>query len=105
MKYTPLSFVFLIASFSTSAAQQFGDPIIGERKAPSCIYCHTKDGSPENSGYPHLNGQNAEYLYQSMKSYQTGQRKGPLAEMMKAQLQKLNDLDLKDVAAFYAELP
>lgn len=38
-----------------------------------------------------------------MKSYQAGERKGPLAEMMAAQLKMLNDEDLRDVAAFYAE--
>ncbi|MGF1806922.1 cytochrome c, partial [Aliivibrio sifiae] len=42
------------------------------------------------------------YLYSSMKAYQNGERTGPLALMMKAQLQRLNDQDLKDIAAFYA---
>lgn len=46
--------------------------------------------------------QNEMYLYLSMKSYQNDERKGPLAQMMKAQLQRLNDQDLRDIAAFYA---
>ncbi|WP_423839519.1 c-type cytochrome, partial [Vibrio cholerae] len=29
-------------------------------------------------------------------------RTGPMAEMMRAQLQRLNDQDLRDIAAFYA---
>ncbi|CAM2866760.1 cytochrome c553 [Vibrio fluvialis] len=37
-----------------------------------------------------------------MKAYQNGERSGPLAQMMQAQLQKLNDEDLRDIAAFYA---
>ncbi|POF57790.1 cytochrome C554, partial [Vibrio vulnificus] len=52
---------------------------------------------------PHLAGQNEQYLFDSMKSYQNGQRTGPLADMMQAQLQRLNDQDLRDVAAYYAQ--
>ncbi|MBY8080975.1 hypothetical protein KW484_07230 [Vibrio fluvialis] len=37
-----------------------------------------------------------------LKAYQNGERSGPLAQMMQAQLQKLNDEDLRDIAAFYA---
>lgn len=55
-----------------------------------------------DSSYPNLDMQNEMYLYNSMKSYQNDERKGPLAKMMKAQLQRLNDLYLKDIAAFYA---
>ncbi|HDV5564351.1 TPA: cytochrome c, partial [Vibrio cholerae] len=49
-----------------------------------------------------LDGQNPEYLYSAMKAYQLGERTGPMAEMMRAQLQRLNDQDLRDIAAFYA---
>jgi cytochrome c553 len=39
-----------------------------------------------------------------MQAYKKGDRIGPLAEMMRAQLQNLNDDDMRDVAAFYSEL-
>ena len=37
-----------------------------------------------------------------MKAYQSGDRQGAYAEMMRAQLSKLDDQDLRDIAAFYA---
>lgn len=39
-----------------------------------------------------------------MKAYQNGERLGDYAEMMRAQLSKLNDQDLKDIAAFYSSI-
>ena len=88
----------LFISFNTSA----GDAKLGKLKAPSCVFCHGQIGKAVSSSYPNLNMQNEAYLYSSMKSYQNDERKGPLAQMMKAQLQRLNDQDLKDIAAFYA---
>lgn len=37
-----------------------------------------------------------------MKAYQNGDRQGDYADMMRAQLSKLNDQDLKDITAFYS---
>ncbi|MGX9994644.1 c-type cytochrome [Vibrio sp. JZG120] len=88
---------------SASHAAPFGDADKGKIKSPSCVYCHGATGVAGNNAYPNLAGQNAQYLYDAMKSYQAGERKGPLAEMMGAQLRMLNDEDLRDVAAFYAE--
>lgn len=83
-------------------AEPFGDPQLGKIKAPSCVFCHGQTGIAVNPSYPNINGQNASYLFQSMKDYQNGNRKGPLAEMMKAQLSRLNDEDLKDIAAYFS---
>ncbi len=88
---------------STIYANPFGDAEKGKIKAPSCVYCHGSNGISNNATYPNLAGQNPEYLYNSMKAYQEGLRTGSLAEMMKVQLRMLNDDDLRDVAAFFAE--
>ncbi|HCG5245781.1 TPA: cytochrome c [Vibrio parahaemolyticus] len=87
----------------TVYANPFGDAEKGKVKAPSCVYCHGTNGLSSNDAYPNLAGQSPKYLYDSMKAYQDGLRTGPLAEMMKAQLRMLNDEDLRDVAAFFAE--
>jgi len=86
----------------TLADTSFGDAELGKVKAPSCIFCHGVDGTASNLSYPNIKGQNPQYLYQSMKDYQNGNRQGPLAEMMKAQLSRLNDDDLKDIAAYFS---
>ncbi|WP_428775852.1 c-type cytochrome [Vibrio sp.] len=90
-----------ITSFSASA-EQFGDPELGQMKAPSCVFCHGRNGEATNPAYPNLKGQNAQYLYQSMKAYKNGERPGAYGEMMKGQLKNLNDEDLRDVASFFA---
>ena len=94
--------IALLCASNTTYANTLGDPVKGKLKAPSCIFCHGETGKAMNSSYPNLDMQNEMYLYNSMKSYQNDERKGPLAQMMKAQLQRLNDQDLKDIAAFYA---
>jgi cytochrome c553 len=87
---------------TVGAANSFGNAELGKTKSPSCIFCHGKEGKAVNPSYPNLNGQNAQYLFQSMKDYQQGNRSGALAEMMKAQLSMLDEQDLKDIAAFYS---
>ncbi|RJX71371.1 cytochrome c [Vibrio sinensis] len=97
--------LFTVLASSTVSASSFGDAKLGKIKSPSCVFCHGQTGIAANSSYPNLNGQNAPYLYQAMKDYQQGTRTTPLAQMMAAQLRQLDDQDLKDVAAFYAEQP
>ncbi|QXO16446.1 c-type cytochrome [Vibrio ostreae] len=79
-----------------------GDPDLGKQKIPSCPFCHGGDGIAENPRYPNLKGQDKGYLLSAMQAYKKGQRKGPMAEMMQTQLQRLNNEDLNDIAAYYA---
>ncbi|CAK1692848.1 Cytochrome c553 [Vibrio crassostreae] len=97
------SFAFLLLTLSPSLhASDFGDPQLGKMKSPSCVFCHTSTGDTSHPDYPKLSGQDSTYLYNTMKAYQNGDRQGAYAQMMQAQLSKLNDQDLKDIAAFYA---
>ncbi|MCG9698851.1 cytochrome c [Vibrio natriegens] len=100
LKY--LLFISVIFAPATMANPS-GDATKGKIKSPSCVYCHGATGISVNETYPNLAGQNAQYLFNAMKSYQNSERQGPLAEMMASQLKMLNDEDLRDVAAFYAE--
>ncbi|WP_194437343.1 c-type cytochrome [Vibrio fluminensis] len=98
--------IYLLALLSISSvtqAEPFGDAELGKVKSPSCVFCHGPTGKAANPSYPNLNGQNAQYLYQSMLDYQQGKRTTSMAQMMAAQLRQLNDQDLKDIAAFYAQ--
>lgn len=97
------SIILLIATLSFSLhANGFGDPKLGKLKSPSCVFCHAVTGDNTNNAYPNIFGQDPTYLFNTMKAYQDGSRKGDYAEMMQAQLSKLNDQDLRDIAAFYA---
>ncbi|GAK82525.1 cytochrome c553 [Vibrio ponticus] len=98
-----LAVIALFAITPLTHAQPFGDAKLGKVKSPSCVFCHGATGIANNPSYPNLNGQNAQYLYQSMLDYQQGKRTSSMAQMMAAQLRQLNEQDLKDIAAFYAE--
>ncbi|EGU31546.1 cytochrome c553 [Vibrio ichthyoenteri ATCC 700023] len=100
-----LSFLAPLSIAQSAYAEPFGDAKLGKIKSPSCVFCHGQTGKASNPSYPNLNGQNAAYLYQSMLDYQQGKRTGGMAQMMGAQLRNLNEQDLKDIAAFYAEQP
>ena len=82
LRYVLLASLILSSSV---VAKPFGDAEKGKLKSPSCVYCHGSNGITTNDAYPNLAGQNAQYLYDSMKAYQEGLRLGPLAEMMAAQ--------------------
>ncbi|MEZ8196165.1 c-type cytochrome [Vibrio cortegadensis] len=106
--FKPLLTLLISVSYLTSLpsiASSFGDPQLGKIKAPSCVFCHGPNGIAQNNAYPNLNSQNPQYLFNAMKAYQNDQRTGDYASMMKTQLQRLNDQDLKDIAAFYSSLP
>lgn len=93
-----------LLSFHHTVLANEGNPIEGQKKSPSCVFCHSVEGPEPNPAYPNLKSQNEQYLFNSMKDYQEGARTGAMAEMMKAQLRHLNDQDLRDIAAYYSSL-
>lgn len=91
-----------LVSVTSLAANAEGDPELGQQKAYTCQFCHGQTGYTPKADYPHINGQNAGYLYNAMKSYQVGERGGAMGNMMRQQMSVLSDQDMKDIAAFYA---
>ena len=100
-RYSIALTMFFISS-PLLAAMPVGKSDLGQKKAYSCQFCHGATGYSQRGGYPHLNGQNAQYLYNAMLSYQHGERGGVMGKMMQQQLSALNEQDLADIAAFYA---
>ncbi|GHA51826.1 c-type cytochrome [Photobacterium aphoticum] len=100
-------FLSLLTLFSLPAfsAMPDGNAEAGQTKAFSCQFCHGTNGVAVKDGYPHMNGQNALYLYKAMKAYQNDERLGDYGKMMKQQLSALNDQDLADIAEYYAKQP
>jgi cytochrome c553 len=78
-----------------------GDPAAGRIKGETCLGCH----AVENYGnvypsyhVPKLGGQNAGYIVQALKAYQSGQRKHGT---MHANSSSLSEQDMADIAAFF----
>ena len=82
-----------------------GDPDAGEALASGCASCHGGDGIAAVDRYPSLAGQNGEYLFQAMKAYQNGNRRGGQATVMHGQVSGLSEQELRDLAAYYAAMP
>jgi len=67
-----------------------------------CVACHGQTGISPIPTNPNLAGQYADYLEQAQAQYKRGDRKGPNAIAMQAQLMAVSDEDLAAIAAFYA---
>ncbi|MBV7300465.1 c-type cytochrome [Enterovibrio paralichthyis] len=93
----------LLAPLTSSALENAGNAELGQQKAYTCQFCHGATGYAPRPDYPNINGQNAQYLFNAMKAYKTGERSGAMGNMMKQQMSVLNDQDMKDIAAYYAE--
>ncbi len=79
----------------------FGDAKAGKAKVATCAACHGSDGNSTNPEWPSIAGQHPEYTYEQLKMIKEGTRSAPL---MAGQLNNKNDKDLKDIAAYFAEL-
>ncbi|MGF1886221.1 cytochrome C [Photobacterium profundum] len=101
------SIVFSSTTFSSgnvSMGITTTDTNAGKIKAYTCQFCHGSNGIAANPTYPNINGQNEQYLYQSMKAYQNGERTNTMGKMMKQQLSSLKNQDLADIAAYYSTM-
>ncbi|MBE4600158.1 c-type cytochrome [Vibrio navarrensis] len=87
-----------------SGSVMAGDIAAGQAKSAICAACHGVDGIAVIPGYPHLKGQNEQYLVSSIKAYKNKERTGGLAVVMQAQAAMLSDADIANVAAYYASL-
>jgi cytochrome c553 len=77
---------------------------IGEAPAAAivCTACHGAAGISSIPTNPHLAGQQQDYLEQAVLQYKNGDRKGPNAIAMQAQVNAIAEEDLAAVLAFFA---
>ncbi|MGV6852811.1 MAG: c-type cytochrome [bacterium] len=89
----------VLAAFSTNA-WALGDAVQGKEKSTVCGSCHAPDGNSNNTLYPKLAGQHADYIYHSLKAYKDGSRNNPI---MKGMAAGLSDDDMKNIAQYFSE--
>ena len=78
-----------LVSSGVLAAAPSGDAAAGKTKAAACAACHGADGaSPIDPTYPHLAGQNSNYLYRQLTMFRDGVRN---AALMMGQLNGILD--------------
>jgi len=72
-----------------------------------CASCHGTSGVSPSRNYPHLAGQRAEYTYKQLHDYRSGRRHEGTgqAQIMYKLAQLLDEQDMRDLAAYYANEP
>ncbi|KIF81557.1 c-type cytochrome [Noviherbaspirillum autotrophicum] len=73
----------------------------GATLALRCTMCHGARGM-SGANTPNLAGQNAESVYKQLRDFQSGHR---ISEIMAPHVRNLSDQDMRDLAAYYADLP
>lgn len=88
---------FLFAAPAALAA----DAAAGAGLSVPCAGCHGPDGKSVNPLWPHLAGQQEQYLVKQLKDFRDGNRQDPVMAPM---AQALSDQDIENLAAYYAGL-
>ena len=77
-----------------------GDPVVGEKKAETCMGCHAVTGYFNvypSYKVPKLGGQNAGYVVSALKAYKAGTRRHGT---MQANAYNLSEQDMLDIASY-----
>ncbi len=96
----------LLSNISLAA----GNIEAGKAKSTTCATCHGPDGNSILQTYPKIAGQHENYLLKSLIAYQAlstpesekATNKSATAGIMNAQVAKLTQQDLEDLAAYYS---
>lgn len=102
MKVTLSKFIAIAALSLLSASSFAGDAAKGKEKSLTCAACHGINGKSVVPIYPHLAGQQEQYLVKQLTAFRDGQRTDPIMGPMAA---PLSDADIADLAAYFASLP
>ena len=107
MRRKNLLVVVLVAGLTAAGVAQadFSDADIqaGERLANTCLGCHAVAGlrnAYPSYRVPKIGGQNAQFLFDSLRAYRDGRRIHPT---MQAQARHLTDQEMRDISAFFAQ--
>jgi cytochrome c553 len=81
-----------------------GDPAAGAAKATVCFACHGANGTSIAPTFPRLAGQRIDYLYHRLVIFKQASPKDPYYSKspMTAMAAPLSDLDMRNLAAFFA---
>ena len=99
-KFLIASLLMVLPTFVSAA----GDAAAGKGKSAVCAACHGAEGISAAPIYPNLKGQKEMYLVGALKAYKSGERKGGMSAIMIPTAVPLSDIDIADLAAYYASL-
>ncbi len=91
----------ILASIITISSHA-ADIEAGKAKSAVCTACHGQNGISRFPLYPNLAGQKEQYLIKQLKAFKAGLRRDATMVAMSV---PLSDEDIRNLAAFYANLP
>ena len=91
--------ILMLLSISAFAA---GDIEAGRAKAAVCAGCHGPNGNSLNPVWPKLAGQHAFYIEKELHDFQNKKR---VDATMAPMVAGLSDVDIEDLAAYFASVP
>ncbi len=94
--------VCLLTALSSMSVFAQGDVQAGRAKAAMCAGCHGPSGHSQNPVWPKLAGQHAFYIEKELHDFQNKKRNNATMAPMAA---GLNDVDIENIAAFFASVP
>lgn len=97
--------IAVAADTPPSGSLRDADPVHGKELAGECSVCHDGDGRTRFGLYPRIAGQTYDYFLLSMKEFKSKERHQLYASLMWPSVENLSDQDLRDLAAYYSQLP
>ncbi len=97
-----LTLALLTLMLSAAPSAHAADADAGRRKAGPCKSCHGADGNATIPGTPSLAGQPAWFTHWALIKFRDGRRRDPQMSPFAA---NLSDMDMADLASYYAALP
>ncbi len=103
LRFLSATISLLLLSLNPAKANEpTGNAANGENKIAMCIGCHGivgyQSSFPEVYKVPMISGQTSKYIVNSLKAYQSGERKHPT---MRSIAKGLSEQDMLDIAAYY----
>lgn len=103
LRFVTATFSLLLMSLNpVNADELVGNAANGEKKIAMCIGCHGIVGYqasfPEVHKVPMISRQSSRFIVNSLKAYQSGERKHPT---MRSVAKGLTDQDMADIAVYY----
>lgn len=89
----------------TSAGEELAQRGLWSKGVPACAQCHGAAGLGVGTAFPQLAGQAALYIANQLTAWKSGERNNDPIHLMKGIASKLDDKEIKAVAAYYASLP
>ena len=94
---------FFILMLAAGGVQAAGDPVRGKELGKWCYECHGDDFLGDDD-YPAIAGMDESAMFKELMAFKSGERVDEFEDMVE-DVEKFNEQDLADLAAYFSTLP